>query len=74
MKGWFVYFKHAHYYTFPQRDGFVRRRLRAILRKQKKRAGFGANLNDHQRWPNRFFAELGLFTMKEARIAASQSR
>jgi RNA-directed DNA polymerase len=74
MKGWFVYFKHAHYYTFPQIDGFVRRRLRAILRKQKKRAGFGANLNDHQRWPNRFFAELGLFTMKEARIAASQSR
>lgn len=74
LKGWFEYFKHAHSYTFPQVDGFVRRRLRALLRKQEKRPGFGANLNDHQRWTNRFFAQLGLFTMTEARMAASQSR
>ena len=74
LKGWFVYFKHAHAYTFPQIDGFVRRRLRALLRKQKKKPGFGANLNDHRRWPNIFFAQLGLFTMKEARWVASQSR
>lgn len=74
LKGWFEYFKHAHYDTFPQIDGFVRRRLRALLRKQQKRPGFGANLNDHRRWPNHFFAEIGLFTMKEARMAASQSR
>lgn len=74
LKGWFEYFKHAHAYTFPQIDGFVRRRLRALLRKQKKRPGFGANLNDHRRWPNLFFAQLGLFTMKEARWVASQSR
>ena len=32
--GWFGYFQHAHRYTFSSVDGFVRRRLRAILRRQ----------------------------------------
>ena len=29
---------------------------------------------DQMRWPNAFFAAAGLFTMAEARAAASQSR
>jgi hypothetical protein len=37
IKGWFEYFKHSHYYTFSSLDGFIRRRLRAILRKQRWR-------------------------------------
>ena len=28
----------------------------------------------HQRWPNAYFAELGLFTLKQAWLEASQSR
>src|SRR5215468_10543415 len=32
LRGWFNYFKHAHPVTFKWMDGFVRRRLRAILR------------------------------------------
>ena len=64
--GWFGYFKHAHRWTFKGVDGFVRRRLRAILRKQDKRPGMGRCLNDHKQWPNSFFATLGLFTMREA--------
>ncbi|MEI6756125.1 MAG: group II intron reverse transcriptase/maturase [bacterium] len=64
--GWFGYFKHAHRWTFSGIDGFVRRRLRAILRKQDKRPGMGRCFNDHKQWPNSFFATLGLFTMKEA--------
>lgn len=75
LKGWFGYFKHAHKWTFSGVDGFVRRRLRAILRKQDKRPGIGRSLKDHMQWPNSFFATLGLFTMKEAHAElASQSR
>ena len=73
LKGWFQYFKHAHRSTFAAIDGFVRRRLRAVLRKQEKRPGAGHCQNDHQRWPNAFFADLGLFTMETA-WRASQSR
>jgi len=68
LKGWYEYFKHAHRNTFSTVDGYVRRRLRAMLRRhEKKNRGFGANLNDHTRWPNIYFAKHGLFTMKEAR-------
>ena len=74
LRGWFGYFKHAHPYTFAMLDGFVRRRLRAILRKQAKRPGFGRCLGDHQRWPNAFFAQAGLFALEEAWLAARHSR
>ena len=72
--GWFNYFKHANPYVFRSVDGFIRRRLRAILRKQRKRPGMGRCRADHQRWPNAFFADLGLFTMTEAHSSASRSR
>ncbi|WP_052812896.1 group II intron reverse transcriptase/maturase [Desulfonatronum thioautotrophicum] len=75
LRGWFEYFKHAGIPTFAIVDGFVRRRLRSILRKYKGQSrGTGRCLNDHKRWPNAFFAKHGLFTMKEARVLASQSR
>ena len=75
LKGWFGYFKHAHKWTFSGVDGFVRRRLRAILRKQDKRPGIGRCLKDHMQWRNSYFATLGLFTMKEAHAElASRSR
>jgi len=68
LKGWYEYFKHAHRNTFQAMDDYVRRRLRAMLRRhEKKNRGFGANLNDHTKWKNSFFAKHGLFTMKEAR-------
>lgn len=73
LKGWFGYFKHADKRTFPRIDGFIRRRLRAILRKQEKRPGRGRCLNDHMRWQNSFFAMHGLFTLTEAHARASQS-
>lgn len=74
IRGWYGYFKHACRWTFPGLDGFIRRRLRAILRKQDKRPGFGRCHADNRRWPNAYFAGLGLFTMTEARMSASQSR
>jgi len=74
IRGWYGYFKHAGRRVFPRLDGFIRRRLRAILRKQDKRPGIGRCHADHKRWPNAYFAGLGLFTMTEARISASPSR
>ena len=73
-RGWYEYFQQAHRSTFRDVDGFVRRRLRAILPKREKRPGFARTLRDHRRWPNAFFAEQGLFTLHGAFVLASQSR
>jgi RNA-directed DNA polymerase len=74
LRGWFGYFKQAAPFIHRILDGFVRRRLRAILRKQEKRPGAGRCLDDHQRWPNAFFANHGLFTLSTAREQARPSR
>jgi RNA-directed DNA polymerase len=63
LRGWYAYFKQAHASTFRKLDGFVRRRLRALLRQQAKRPGRGICLDDHQRWTKAFFAEAGLFDL-----------
>ena len=75
LKGWFEYFKHAQAAIFGTLDAFIRRRLRSILCKQNK-LGYYYNCSKaiHQRWPNAFFAQIGLFGLYEARIAASRSR
>ena len=74
LRGWFNYFKQAHRYTFDAVDGLVRRRLRAMLRKQDKRPGRGHCLADHRQWPNAFFANAGLFAMHTAWQAARPPR
>ncbi len=74
LRGWFHYFKHTQPWVHQLTDSFVRRRLRAILRKQDKRPGMGKCHDDHLRWPNTFFAAQGLFTLTTARALASQSR
>jgi len=73
LKGWFEYFKHATKWTFKTLDGWIRMRLRSILRKRMKRKGRGRG-SDHQRWPNKFFAESGLFSMYAAWQDASSPR
>jgi len=66
MRGWFGYFKHARPYVFRILDGFVRRRLRAVLRKQDRRPSMGRSRADHMQWTNAFFADQGLFTLLTA--------
>jgi RNA-directed DNA polymerase len=72
LKGWFGYFKHSHQTTFAALDSWIRMRLRSILRKRQGRKGRGRGL-DHNRWPNAYFAELGLFSLAAARAEAGQS-
>ena len=70
-QGWFEYFKHSIKPVFQREDEWIRGRLRAILRKRHKLHGRSRG-RDHQRWPNAYFAELGLISMALARIKASQ--
>jgi RNA-directed DNA polymerase len=72
MRGWFGYFQHSHRTTFPQVDGYVRARLRAILRKRAGKKG-RARGTDHQQWRNHYFTELGLFSLTQAHVSACQS-
>lgn len=74
LKGWYAYFMHAIKSTFVPLDGFIRRRLRALLRRRDKRPGQGRCQADTAQWPNAYFAALGLFTMNTARRSASQPR
>lgn len=75
LRGWFAYFKHAHPCTFLPLDQFIRRRLRALLRRQTlRRGGMGLTLMDHQRWPKAFFAEAGLLALHTAWQTARHSR
>ena len=74
LRGWFNYFKHAQRGIFRVLDGFIRRRLRDVLRKHAHRPGAGRCLADHRRWPNAYFAAAGLFTLSQARHAARQAR
>ncbi|HEY0725379.1 MAG TPA: group II intron reverse transcriptase/maturase, partial [Pyrinomonadaceae bacterium] len=72
-RGWFEYFKHSHRTTFKPLDGYIRRRLRTILRRRRGRKGKGRTLRDHVRWPNAFFTEQGLLTLEAAYAEALQS-
>ena len=74
LRGWFGYFKQAQGSTFNRLDGFIRRRLRAMLRKREKRPGMGRCLDDHKRWNNAFFAGAGLFALYPARLAEGHPR
>jgi RNA-directed DNA polymerase len=71
-RGWFEYFKHSHHNTFAPMDSWVRMRLRSILRKRLGRKGRGRG-SDHQRWPNVFFREHGLFSLVTDYVVARQS-
>ena len=64
LRGWYGYFRHSHWNAFRDVDGFVRRRLRSILRKFQKRRGT-ARRRDNLRYPNRIFEEAGLFSMSQ---------
>ena len=65
LRGWFGYFKHSTRTGFDGLDGYIRGRLRSILRKRAGGRGRGGG-KDHQRWRNCYFDELGLFSLTQA--------
>lgn len=64
LRGWHGYFRNSHWTGLHGLDGWLRRRLRAMLRKREKRPGYGISQADSRRWPNRWFAERGLFSLE----------
>jgi RNA-directed DNA polymerase len=72
LHGWFGYFRHCHWTVFNDLDSWLRGRLRSILRKRAGRQGRGRGA-DHQRWPNRYFTDLGLFSLVTAHRRFGQS-
>jgi RNA-directed DNA polymerase len=72
LRGWFGYFQHSAATTFTAVDGWVRMRLRSLLRKRQGRTGRGRG-RDHQRWPTAFFGGQGLYSLAWAHAARRQS-
>ena len=66
LQGFYNYFKHVEAGVFNEMDGWIRGRMRSILRKRAGLKGRGRGL-DHHRWPNCYFTDLGLFNLEEAR-------
>ena len=64
LRGWYGYFRESTPSGLQGPDGWLRRRLRAMLRKREKRPGYGLSKADSQRWPNRWFAGQGLFSLE----------
>jgi len=63
LRGWRAYFQDSHPTGLSSPDGWLRRRLRAMLRKRIKRPGYGLSKADSQQWPNRWFAAHGLYSL-----------
>jgi RNA-directed DNA polymerase len=63
LRGWFNYFRYSKRNALQAMDGWIRGRLRSILRKRAKRKGKARGINDHTKWRNRFFDEAGLFNL-----------
>jgi RNA-directed DNA polymerase len=72
LRGWFAYFRHARWPVFKNIDGMVRRRLRRILKKRHRRNP--NRLPATKRWPNAYFANQGLYSLREAHFRFAQSR
>ena len=66
LRGFYEYFKQGNTIGLKGLDGWTRMRLRSILRKRVGRKGKGRGL-DHHRYPNAYFADLGLFSLEEAK-------
>ena len=70
LRGWYQYFRHSWSTSFVAPDQFTRGRLRSILSKRRGVSRIATG-NDHQRWPNAYFMDLGLFSMKQAHANSS---
>jgi RNA-directed DNA polymerase len=72
LRGWSGYFRAAILNIHQDLDKFTRRRLRSQLCKAHRMHCWG-NGTAHQRWPNAYFGELGLFSLENAHCSHPQS-
>lgn len=74
LRGWFAYFQHStRRSVYKDLDGWLRMRLRSLLRRRQGGHGVARDARASFTWPNRFFAAHGLFSLAAAHAAACQS-
>lgn len=74
LRGWFAYFQHStRKSNYKDLDGWLRMRLRSLLRRRSGGRGVARDQRASFMWPNRFFAEQGLFSLATAHATACQS-
>ena len=71
LKGWAQYFRGGQGSIYAALDGWLRMRLRCILRRRAGRKGRGQT--DHRKYTNAYFAELGLISLKASAWAKRAS-
>ena len=69
--GWFGYFRHCRWTIFKDLDAMIRSRLRRLLLKRHRKNP--RRLPRQQRWPNVYFTEVGLWSLREAHNRFAQS-
>ena len=65
LRGWFEYFKHSKANVFATLDGWVRMRLRSLMRKRLGKKGRGHG-NDQVIWPKAYFERHGYWSLEQA--------
>jgi RNA-directed DNA polymerase len=74
LRGWFAYFQHSTRRSlYKDLDGWLRMRLRSLLRRRRGGHGIARSQTASFTWPNRFFADRGLYSLVTAHVQARQS-
>lgn len=85
LRGWFGYFRYSFHNVMYDVDGYVRRRLRDLLRHRRNKRWYKLStrrrrhlaktpaLSPTHQWPDAFFDANGLFCLEDAYAAFSQS-
>ncbi|MEM6473775.1 MAG: group II intron reverse transcriptase/maturase [Planctomycetota bacterium] len=71
LRGWFGYFRHCRWTIFTDLDSKVRARLRRLLLKRHRNNP--ERLSRTQRWPNAYFTEAGLYSLRGAHLSFARS-
>jgi RNA-directed DNA polymerase len=71
LRGWFGYFRHCRWTIFKDLDANIRSRLRRLLLKRHRNNP--KRLPRNHRWPNDYFAKLGLYSLRESHFRFAQS-
>jgi RNA-directed DNA polymerase len=66
LRGWHGSFRDSHPTGLNGPDGWLRRRLRAMLRQREQRPKFGLSQAGSQRWPSRWLARQGWLGVVES--------
>ena len=70
LRGWFNYFRNGDSeWDFASTDGWLRRRLRSILKAHRKGHSGISSLLDNKRWPNSYFKDRGLYSLLDNLVA-----